>query len=301
MGQKVNPIGFRTGINKDWEAKWFARKNDFGDVLNNDIKIDSGRQEAETFAMTNKTESRGRLDEMRNRSRHDKLAFEIRDFRTAPNNTQTQNVSIAENIVSRVTGEGSVREITLELRLPDYNAGTPGQAAQTTWEVRAANTGSATVLENMLARELHQSFNGDIVRHASMALRDGGEGIIRLALRPESLGNVKIHLNLTENKITGHIFVDSEEALNAFRREIAALEEAFKDAGYSEASLNLSLTADGGSQWRELAEEMAAPMNAASNYESSLREIDGDSQGMQQAALAEVFFGRKSALVNLHA
>ena len=39
MGQKVNPIGFRTGINKDWEAKWFARKNEFGDVLNKDIKI----------------------------------------------------------------------------------------------------------------------------------------------------------------------------------------------------------------------------------------------------------------------
>lgn len=39
MGQKVNPIGFRLGVNKDWESKWYAKKNDFGDTLNKDIKI----------------------------------------------------------------------------------------------------------------------------------------------------------------------------------------------------------------------------------------------------------------------
>ena len=39
MGQKVNPIGFRTGINKDWESKWYAPSKDFGDMLNKDIKI----------------------------------------------------------------------------------------------------------------------------------------------------------------------------------------------------------------------------------------------------------------------
>ena len=39
MGQKVNPIGLRIGVNKDWESKWFAKKSDFGKLLNNDIKI----------------------------------------------------------------------------------------------------------------------------------------------------------------------------------------------------------------------------------------------------------------------
>ena len=39
MGQKVNPIGYRLGVNKDWESKWYARKNNFGDTLNKDIKI----------------------------------------------------------------------------------------------------------------------------------------------------------------------------------------------------------------------------------------------------------------------
>ena len=39
MGQKVNPIGLRVGVNKDWEANWFAEKKDFGTLLNKDDKI----------------------------------------------------------------------------------------------------------------------------------------------------------------------------------------------------------------------------------------------------------------------
>ncbi|MDD2202982.1 MAG: 30S ribosomal protein S3 [Bacilli bacterium] len=39
MGQKVSPIGLRIGINKDWQAKWYAPKNEVGTLLNKDIKI----------------------------------------------------------------------------------------------------------------------------------------------------------------------------------------------------------------------------------------------------------------------
>ena len=39
MGQKVNPISFRIGVNKDWKANWFANKSNFGKLLNNDNKI----------------------------------------------------------------------------------------------------------------------------------------------------------------------------------------------------------------------------------------------------------------------
>lgn len=39
MGQKVNPNGLRLGINKEWEAKWYANKKDFSKNLLTDIKI----------------------------------------------------------------------------------------------------------------------------------------------------------------------------------------------------------------------------------------------------------------------
>lgn len=39
MGQKVSPIAFRIGINKDWNAKWYASNKDFKKYLENDSKI----------------------------------------------------------------------------------------------------------------------------------------------------------------------------------------------------------------------------------------------------------------------
>ncbi len=39
MGQKVNPIGFRLAVNKDWRSRWFADKRDFGKLLKEDIDI----------------------------------------------------------------------------------------------------------------------------------------------------------------------------------------------------------------------------------------------------------------------
>ena len=39
MGQKVNPIGLRTGVNKDWNSKWYASKKDFATFLNRDVLI----------------------------------------------------------------------------------------------------------------------------------------------------------------------------------------------------------------------------------------------------------------------
>ncbi len=39
MGQKVNPISFRIGFNKEWSSQWYANKKDFGDLLLEDDKL----------------------------------------------------------------------------------------------------------------------------------------------------------------------------------------------------------------------------------------------------------------------
>tara|TARA_B100000965_G_scaffold34740_1_gene25669 strand:+ start:110 stop:796 length:687 start_codon:yes stop_codon:yes gene_type:complete len=39
MGQKVNPIGLRLGINRGWDSIWFAKKKEFGKYLIEDFKI----------------------------------------------------------------------------------------------------------------------------------------------------------------------------------------------------------------------------------------------------------------------
>ena len=39
MGQKVSPVGFRVGIIRDWESRWYADKNAVADLLLEDLKI----------------------------------------------------------------------------------------------------------------------------------------------------------------------------------------------------------------------------------------------------------------------
>ena len=39
MGQKVNPIGFRLGINRTWDSRWFAGDDDFADMLHEDLEL----------------------------------------------------------------------------------------------------------------------------------------------------------------------------------------------------------------------------------------------------------------------
>ena len=39
MGQKINPIGFRLGINRTWDSRWFADNAEYGQLLHEDLKI----------------------------------------------------------------------------------------------------------------------------------------------------------------------------------------------------------------------------------------------------------------------
>ena len=39
MGQKVNPVGMRVGINREWESRWYADKKEYATFLNEDIQI----------------------------------------------------------------------------------------------------------------------------------------------------------------------------------------------------------------------------------------------------------------------
>ena len=219
---------------------------------------------------------RNRLEEARNRDRRrgQSLALEVRDFRSTGTQNEAANKDSAINLravaETRLPSEGTSREITLELRLPNQGQDT---TAVSSWEAKAGQA-----FEDMMARELHQNFNNDIVRHASVMLRDSGEGTIRLALKPESLGNVKIRLEMAENKITGHIIVESEEALRAFEQEISSLEKAFRDSGFDGANLEMSLAADSREaqqQWQGTEASRALPWQfAASRYDIAVERME---------------------------
>ena len=39
MGQKINPIGLRLGVNRTWDSRWYSNKAEYGKLLHEDMKI----------------------------------------------------------------------------------------------------------------------------------------------------------------------------------------------------------------------------------------------------------------------
>jgi len=227
------------------------------------------------------------------RHRQDSLVMEVRDLRSAPENTAAQRVEQAQvasyagaETVQAGLSDTSSNEITMELRIDQPRNINVAAAADS--EAR-----SGAMLQDLLARELRQHFNGDMVRHASIALRDEGASTIRLLLKPETLGNVKISLEMAENKVTGLIVVESEDALRAFKREILSLEQAFKDSGFGSVELNLSLAQEGRNTEEQNGdrEQFLNGQFAASRYDAS------DSSEPIMANIA--FNGREFGAINV--
>jgi len=64
LGQKVHPIGFRTGVTRDWDSRWYASKQEFGKYLVEDHKIRKHIAKALAFAGVAKAEIERTEDEV---------------------------------------------------------------------------------------------------------------------------------------------------------------------------------------------------------------------------------------------
>jgi flagellar hook-length control protein FliK len=163
-------------------------------------------------------------------------------------------------------------------------------------EESASRPGAApgTSFSDALARELRENANADIVKHASLVLKDGGEGLLRLSLKPDSLGAVKIRLEMADNRIAGRILVESDEALKAFEKELASLEQAFRDGGFDGASLELAVSSDGarGDSGNRNGDALPRPFFserlASSTYDASFIPADGRSPASASESLVNV-------------
>ena len=65
MGQKVNPIGFRTGIMVGWKSRWYASKRDFSDTLIEDFKLRKFIKQRHKPAGVSKIEIERTVDEVK--------------------------------------------------------------------------------------------------------------------------------------------------------------------------------------------------------------------------------------------
>lgn len=133
------------------------------------------------------------------------------------------------------------------------------------------------MLENQITENAH-----DFVKAGNIVLKDNNVGNINLILHPESLGNVKISLELSDNVITGKILVSSQEAFNAFSSsqdslKAAFIENGFDTAGFDIAFANQNQNFSGNGQEQNQNEHQA--FNAYGNFvveNSSVSELNSD-------------------------
>ena len=113
MGQKVNPIGFRIAVDKNWRSRWFADKRAFGDLLDEDCKIRKYIQQK--FA--NSAVAEVRIERYANRVR-----INIHSARPGViMGHKGEDIAKLREDLSKKTGKEIYVEVT-EVRDPDANA-----------------------------------------------------------------------------------------------------------------------------------------------------------------------------------
>ncbi len=131
---------------------------------------------------------------------------------------------------------------------------------------------AGSTFQQMLTQQIETSAP-DFVKAGSIVLRDNNQGQINMILRPESLGNVKFNLHVSDNVITGQITVHSKEAFEAFRQNLDNLRQAFQDSGFENASLNLSLAENSSGSFQQSQQHQSSEKflseRAYGNYVSS--------------------------------
>ena len=77
--------------------------------------------------------------------------------------------------------------------------------------------------------KFQEALRNEVVKQSTFVLKDNGGGELRLVLKPESLGRVRINLNMNNNHIAGRIIVENSSVQEMFESNLQNLHEAFKN------------------------------------------------------------------------
>ncbi len=134
MGQKVNPVGMRVGINRDWNSRWYANDNDYHVFLNEDIKIRQYLEKNLKDALLSHVEIE--------RTKNDKgnnLVVSV--FVARPGvviGQEGKNINKLKEELVKLTGNKDLRIETVEVKNPDLDATIVAQSIGQQLEARAS-------------------------------------------------------------------------------------------------------------------------------------------------------------------
>jgi len=131
----------------------------------------------------------------------------------------------------------------------------------------------AREVSSQILKQLREDGNASVVRSARIVLRDRDEGEIRLILKPEKLGEVRIRLHLQDRLIEGRILVENTTVREAFEQNLQDLAAAFRESGFELGSLDVSV-GNGGEGRSERESPKLADGRKAAELERSVPRVE---------------------------
>ena len=201
--------------------------------------------------------------------------FTIVDERTAVQNTKDEPIELKEDSVQALSAKSD------DVQLLNADAA----RVQSQQNILASNNQSAgatgSTFQAMLSQQIQENAP-EFVKAGSIILRDNNSGTINMTMKPESLGNVKISLEVSDKVIAGQITVHSQEAYDAFKQNLDVLKQAFQQNGFDSAGFTLNLAQSGnsgsfGQEQHQMAQEFMSNRTygeLASTGESSVQETE---------------------------
>ena len=134
MGHKVNPVGMRVGVNRDWNSRWFAEDKDFATYLNEDIKIRKYLEGSLKEALLSHVEIE--------RTKNDKgTNIVVKLFVARPGvviGTDGKNILAVKESLVKLVKNNNVRVDVIEVKNPDLDANIVAQSIAKQLEERAS-------------------------------------------------------------------------------------------------------------------------------------------------------------------
>lgn len=134
MGQKVNPVGMRIGVNRDWNSRWYADDKDYPVNLNEDIKIRNYLAKSLKEALLSHIEiERTKSDKGNN--------VIVKIFAARPGvviGQDGKNVNLIKESLAKLSKGNNVRVDVVEVKNPNLDANIVAQTIAKQLEERAS-------------------------------------------------------------------------------------------------------------------------------------------------------------------
>jgi len=114
MGQKTHPVGFRLGVTKSWDSKWFAPKKEYASTLHEDLKIKDYIKNRYKVAGISRIEIERIVDKLKIRVHASRPAIII--------GRKGQEVELLKKTIEKMVPGKEVSINVAEVRVPEIDA-----------------------------------------------------------------------------------------------------------------------------------------------------------------------------------